>query len=79
MIARYGGKTQAQEILGQSSFLSVNDRRLHFGLGKVLSADLEIRWPNGDTERLSNVTCDQLVIVKEGAGIVDRRKFAPAP
>jgi hypothetical protein len=74
--ARYGGKTQAQEVLGQSSVLSVNDRRLHFGLGKLLSADLEIRWPNRDIERLANVACDQLVIVKEGSGIVDRRKFA---
>jgi hypothetical protein len=75
VVARYGGKTQAQEVLGQASFLSVNDRRLHFGLGKVLTTDLEIRWPNGDIERLPNVACDQLVIVKEGAGIADRRKF----
>jgi hypothetical protein len=74
--ARYAGKLQVQEVLAQSSFLSVNDRRLHFGLGAARSADLEIRWPNGDVERLSNVACDQLVIVKEGAGIVDRRKFA---
>ena len=31
--ARYGGKLQAQEVLSQSSFYSVNDPRLHFGLG----------------------------------------------
>ena len=30
---RYGDKVQAQEVLSQSSYLSVNDRRLHFGLG----------------------------------------------
>jgi len=45
--AHYGGKRQAQEVLAQSSYLSVNDRRLHFGLGAAESADLEIRWPNG--------------------------------
>ena len=31
--ARYGGKVQAQEVLSQSTYLSVNDSRLHFGLG----------------------------------------------
>ena len=30
---RYGDKIQAQEVLSQSSYLSVNDSRLHFGLG----------------------------------------------
>jgi hypothetical protein len=78
VVARYGSKVQAQEVLAQSSFLSVNDRRLHFGLGASRSADLEIRWPNGAVERLSGVGCDQLVMVKEGAGIVDRRRFGGA-
>ena len=32
--ARYGGRTQAQEVSAQSSFYSANDRRLHFGLGE---------------------------------------------
>ena len=31
--ARYGGRTQAQEVTAQSGFYSANDRRLHFGLG----------------------------------------------
>ena len=31
--ARYGGRVQVQELMSQSSFLSVNDKRLHFGLG----------------------------------------------
>ena len=33
VVARYGERTQAQEVLAQSSFYSANDRRLHFGLG----------------------------------------------
>ena len=32
---RYGGKIQTQEVMAQSSYLSVNDSRLHFGLGAV--------------------------------------------
>jgi hypothetical protein len=47
----------------------VNDRRLHFGLGSVTSIDIEIRWPSGETERISNVLANQLIRVTEGSGI----------
>jgi hypothetical protein len=73
--ARYGGQQQAQEVLGQCSFLSVNDRRLHFGLGASQSADLDVRWPGGATEAIKNVPADRLVIVKEGSGIIDSVAF----
>jgi len=46
--------------MAQSSYLSVSDRRLHFGLGHATSADLEIRWPNGGREKFSGVAADQL-------------------
>ena len=69
VIAAYGGKRQAQAVLSQASFFSVNDSRLHFGLGAERTADLEIRWPSGAVERLANVGCDRLITVKEGAGI----------
>jgi enediyne biosynthesis protein E4 len=75
VIAEYGGRRQAKAVLGQSSYLSVSDRRLHFGLGSAESADLEIRWPNGDTELVKSVEANQLVLVKEGAGIIARQKF----
>jgi hypothetical protein len=75
--ARYGGKVQAQEVLSQSSFYSANDSRLHFGLGAALVADLEIRWPNGLKESVSKVAADQLIVIKEGEGIVRRERFRP--
>ncbi len=75
VVARYGGKMQAQEILGQSSYLSVHDRRLHFGLGAAEEAGLEIRWPNGTQETFTKVPCDRLVVIKEGAGIVASEKL----
>ena len=50
--ARYGDRLQAQEVLAQSSYLSVNDSRLHFGLGAASTVDLEIRWPLGLVEKL---------------------------
>ena len=42
VIAVYGGRRQSKAVLAQSSYLSVNDRRLHFGLGAETKADLEI-------------------------------------
>jgi hypothetical protein len=73
--AHYGGKRQAQEVLAQSSYLSVSDRRLHFGLGAAESADLEIRWPNGNLESIAKVAGNRLVVVKEGSGIVRSVRF----
>ena len=72
---RYGDSLQAQEVLSQSSYLSVNDSRLHFGLGAATTADIEIRWPLGQIERLAGVAADQLIYVTEGSGITRTRKF----
>ena len=73
--AHYGGRMQAQEVLSQSSFYSASDSRLHFGLGAVATADLEIRWPHGGRETLKNVPAGQLITVKEGSGIVKHTRF----
>ena len=70
VVVRYGKKSQAQEVLSQSSFYSVNDTRLHFGLGSEKTADIAIRWPSGAHEELKGVSADQLIVVKEGTGIV---------
>jgi hypothetical protein len=70
VLAKYGGKVQAQAVLGQSSFYSVNDRRLHFGLGANPYADLEIHWTNGLIEKFARVESNRLVTITEGKGIV---------
>ncbi|MDQ3213096.1 MAG: CRTAC1 family protein [Acidobacteriota bacterium] len=75
VIARYGGRTQAQEVSAQSSFYSANDRRLHIGLGAATVADLTIRWPNGALEKVDNVAANQLVVIREGSGILRTQKF----
>ena len=76
--ARYGGRVQAQEVVGQSSFYSASDSRLHFGLGTAAYADLVIRWPNGETESVNHVEAGQLVFIREGSGIVKKEKLTPA-
>ena len=72
--AHYAGRKQVQELVSQSSFLSVNDKRLHFGLGTADAADLEVRWPNGKAQSFSRVPANHLVTIREGAGIVGTRK-----
>ena len=76
VLARYGRKIQAQEVLSQSSFYSASDPRLHFGLGGESFADLEVRWPSGMRETLKSVSANQIVVVKEGMGIVANKKPA---
>jgi enediyne biosynthesis protein E4 len=69
VLAKYGGRVQAQTVMAQSSFYSVNDRRLHFGLGSNIHADLEVHWTNGLIERFPGVEANQLVTIKEGSGL----------
>jgi hypothetical protein len=79
VVATYGDRRQAQGVLAQSSYLSVNDRRLHFGLGQETTASLEIRWPNGGQEKIAHVGADQLVVIREGAGIIRTDRFSTEP
>ena len=74
-MVKYGGRVQAQAVMGQSSFYSVNDRRLHFGLGTNTHADLEIHWTNGLVEHFKGIAANQLVTAKEGHGM----SVAPLP
>jgi len=71
----YGGRKQVQAVLAQASYLSVSDRRLHYGLGEATSADLDIAWPSGRSEHVPGVGVDQLVIIREGFGVVRTERF----
>ena len=75
VLVRYGGKVQAQCLTSQSSFLSSNDPRLHFGLGAAFKASIEVHWPAGTTETFADLAADQLVTIREGQGIVKGRPF----
>jgi len=70
LVIKAGDQTQTQEIQSQSSFLSCNDPRLHFGLGSATSAEIKVRWPNGGWQSFSKVESNQLVSIKEGVSIV---------
>ena len=65
-----GGLTQVDEVRSGDSYLSHSDWRLHFGLGSTTQvAEVIIRWPNGTTEKLTNLPIDKVVTVVEGKSL----------
>jgi hypothetical protein len=62
-----GSAVQIDELRSGTSYLSQNDPRLHFGLGRSASADaIEIRWPSGLTQTLRDFAADRIFLVREG-------------
>jgi hypothetical protein len=60
-----GGRTQYREVTGSGSYLSNNDRRLHFGLGTATVADtIEIAWPDGARETHRAVPADRTLRIE---------------
>lgn len=65
------GFVEVEQSKGGMSYMSASDPRIHFGLGKRTKIEsLEITWPSGQVDRLTNLPIDQIIAVKEGAGIV---------
>jgi enediyne biosynthesis protein E4 len=63
---KWNGQTQIQEVSGGNGFASQNDRRLHFGLGASPHLDgVQIRWPSGRMQTLTDPKVGQLNTVKE--------------
>ena len=68
------GVTQYEQAKGGMGYMSASDPRIHFGLGRRTKTDsLEITWPSGQVQKLTNVPVDQIIAVKEGTGIVPRK------
>jgi enediyne biosynthesis protein E4 len=67
-----GTHAQMDEVRSGSSVMSQNDLRLHFGLGKAQGLDvLEVKWPTTQKiEKFSNVKANQILIIREGEGII---------
>ncbi len=71
-----GGETQTQMLRSGSSYLSASELVLTFGLAQREKADIiEIRWPSGQVDRLTNVAAGETVSVTEGKGITGSRAY----
>ena len=62
-----------------SSYLSQSELVLTFGLGTQAKADsVEIQWPSGQVDKLSNINAGQTVTVQEGKGVIASRAYGKA-
>jgi enediyne biosynthesis protein E4 len=69
---------QIDEVRSGGSYISQNDLRIHFGLGRAEKVDaLEIRWPSGQVDTLKDIKANQQIFVKEGEGIIRTLQFPP--
>jgi enediyne biosynthesis protein E4 len=59
--------TMTQPVIGVNGYLVSNDPRAHFGLGAATQADtVEIVWPDGKKQTLTNVPANQILKVRYG-------------
>ncbi len=60
--------SQFATVTTAGSYLSSSDKRVHFGLGSEATAQsIEIRWPSGILQKLSNIRADQILQIDEPA------------
>jgi hypothetical protein len=60
--------SQWATVTTSSGYLSASDPRVHFGLGDSAAAsNIEIRWPSGIVQKLTNVAGDRQIQVDEPA------------
>ena len=72
-----GGLSQIAEVRSGSSYLSQNDLRLHFGLGKETSmTTVEIAWPSGKKEIYRDLAADLIYTIVEEGGITKKIPFS---
>jgi len=72
-----GSDKQWKMLRSGSSYLSQSELVLTFGLGSQTKADaVEIQWPSGQVDKLSNISASQTVTIQEGKGVITSRPYA---
>jgi enediyne biosynthesis protein E4 len=72
-----GDLTQIDEVRSGDSYISQSDLRLHFGLEKRTKIDsIQVRWPSGNVDKITNVGVNRIITIKEGQGKVDEKEYA---
>jgi len=71
-----GKHIQMDEVSSGTSVMSQNDLRLHFGVGNAETIDaIEVKWPTTQkVERFTQVKANQILTIREGAGILGEKK-----
>jgi len=70
------GEKQWLMMKSGSSYLSQSELVLTFGLGSHPKADeVEVEWPSGLVDKLSNIAGGQTVTIEEGKGVIGARPY----
>lgn len=73
VILTAAGKIQTQQAKSASGYASQSESTLHFGLGEAARVDrLEVRWPSGEVDVISEIGLDGVFRVVEGSGKAER-------
>ena len=71
-----GSDKQWKMLRSGSSYLSQSELVLTFGLGAQTKADtIEIQWPSGQVDKLSNIAAGQTVTIQEAKGVIASRPY----
>jgi enediyne biosynthesis protein E4 len=66
---RQKGRKLLRRAHTDSSYLSANDARVHFGLGEDPKIeDLIVGWPDGQQEAWDKIQADRIVTIRQGTG-----------
>ena len=69
-------RTMMRNVEAGSSYLSQNDLRLHFGLeGAEKIEFLEVKWSDGQTERVNGASVGKILTIQKGVGIVRSENY----
>jgi enediyne biosynthesis protein E4 len=67
-----GGRTQTRELQVSPSYASGSLTDLHFGLGGAERVEVEVRWPDGQTERLGEIDARRVYRLTRADGLQPR-------
>jgi hypothetical protein len=72
---RQRGRKLMRRVHTDSSYLSANDVRVHFGLGQDPRIDgLIVYWPDGRMEAWDKVQADRIITLRQGTSVTARLK-----
>ena len=77
--ARVGGRVLTRRVKSGSSYLSASELPLTLGLGTSTTAEVTVRWPSGQVDRLPRLEAGKQYQVQEGGQIVRSAPLRRAP
>jgi enediyne biosynthesis protein E4 len=74
-----GNDRRDKEMRSGDGFISQNDLRVHFGLGKATRAEkIVVRWPSGVVDTVADLPANKYYVVREGSGVDVARTREPS-